>query len=48
MHEKITQYRKPHGSEGIETIKNMNENHKEISEFAFDSLTIGKDAVLSS
>ena len=43
MHEKITQCMKPHGNEGIETIKNMNENHKEISEFAFDSITIGED-----
>jgi ubiquinone/menaquinone biosynthesis C-methylase UbiE len=27
---------KPHGEEGIETIQNMNENHREISEFAFE------------
>ena len=43
MHEKITQCRKPHGSEGVEIIKNMNENHKEISEFAFDSINIGDE-----
>lgn len=31
---------KPHGEEGIETIKNMNENHKDISEFAFNCIDI--------
>ena len=41
--EKITQYRKPHGEEGFETINNMNENHKEISEFAFDCINIGEN-----
>lgn len=34
---------KPHGEEGIQTIKNMNENHKEISEFAFQCITITKN-----
>lgn len=34
--EKIDQCMMPHGEEGIETIKNMNENHREISEFAFE------------
>jgi len=34
---------KPHGEEGIETIKNMNENHKDISEFAFECVNIGKN-----
>ena len=34
---------KPHGEEGIETIKNMNENHKPISEFAFCCVNIGKN-----
>lgn len=38
--EKITQCMKPHGDEGIETIKNMNENHKEISEFAFECVNV--------
>ncbi len=33
--EKITQCMKPHGEGGVETIKNMNENHQPISEFAF-------------
>lgn len=37
---KITQCMKPHGEEGIETIKNMNENHKEISDFAFENIEI--------
>lgn len=41
--EKITQCRKPHGKEGIETIKNMNENHKEISEFAFEYVNVNAD-----
>lgn len=40
MEEKITQCRKPHGEEGFETIKNMNENHREISEFAFECIDI--------
>ena len=39
--EKIDQCMKPHGEEGIETIQNMNENHKEISEFAFSCIDIG-------
>ncbi|MBE6500112.1 MAG: class I SAM-dependent methyltransferase [Methanobrevibacter thaueri] len=40
---KIDQCMKPHGEEGIETIKNMNENHKDISEFAFECVNIGKN-----
>lgn len=39
--EKITQCMKPHGEEGFETIENMNENHREISEFAFGIVNIG-------
>ena len=39
--EKITQCMKPHGEEGIETIHNMNENHREISEFAFSLIHVG-------
>ena len=39
--EKITQCMKPHGEEGIETIQNMNENHREISEFAFGLVNVG-------
>lgn len=38
--EKIDQCMKPHGSEGIETIKRMNENHKDISEFAFKCINV--------
>ena len=38
--EKITQCRKPHGEEGIETIRNMNVNHKDISEFAFGCVNV--------
>ncbi len=41
--EKIDQCMKPHGEEGIETIRNMNENHKEISEFAFECVNVGKN-----
>lgn len=41
--EKITQCMKPHGEEGVETIKNMNENHKEISEFAFEKVNVGEN-----
>ena len=40
---KITQCRKPHGSEGVETIKRMNKNHQEISEFAFECIDIGEN-----
>ena len=40
--EKITQCMKPHGEEGYETIENMNENHQEISEYAFECLEVGK------
>lgn len=38
--QKITQCMKPHGEDGIETIKNMNENHKDISEFAFNCINV--------
>lgn len=41
--EKITQCMKPHGEEGYETIENMNENHQEISEYAFECLEVGKN-----
>lgn len=41
--EKIDQCMKPHGEEGIETIKNMNENHKHISEFAFECIDVKSD-----
>ena len=41
--EKITQCMKPHGEEGFETISNMNENHKEISEFAFECVNVGNN-----
>lgn len=41
--EKITQCMRPHGEEGIETIQNMNENHREISEFAFECINVGKN-----
>ena len=39
--EKITQCMKPHGEEVVETIKNMNENHQPISEFAFKCVDVG-------
>ena len=41
--EKIDQCMKPHGDEGIQTIENMNENHKEISEFAFSLVNVNND-----
>jgi len=34
---------RPHGKKGIETIENMNVNHREISEFAFSIVDIGND-----
>ena len=39
---KIDQCMKPHGEEGIETIMKMNENHKEISEFAFKCIEVNE------
>ena len=42
--EKIDQCMRPHGEEGVETIKRMNENHKEISEFAFECIEFAGDA----
>ena len=39
--EKITQCMKHHGEEGFQTIENMNENHREISEFAFSIVNVG-------
>ena len=33
---------KTHGEEGIQTIENMNENHRPISEFAFESINVGE------
>ncbi len=41
--EKIDQCMKPHGEEGIETIQNMNENHRPISEFAFECVNVGEN-----
>jgi ubiquinone/menaquinone biosynthesis C-methylase UbiE len=41
--EKIDQCMKPHGEKGIETIKNMNENHRAISEFAFECIEFESD-----
>ena len=41
--EKIDQCMKPHGEEGIQTIANMNENHKGISEFAFECVNVNED-----
>lgn len=43
VEEKITQCMKPHGEEGIQAIENMNENHKPISEFAFESINVGEN-----
>lgn len=41
--EKIDQCMKPHGEKGIETIENMNENHRPISEFAFKCINVEND-----
>ena len=43
VEKKITQCMKPHGEEGIQAIENMNENHKPISEFAFESINVGEN-----
>ena len=40
---KIDQCMKPHGEEGIETIKRMNLNHRDISEFAFECINVNKN-----
>lgn len=42
--EKIDQCMRPHDEEGIKTIENMNENHREISEFAFECIQFSGDA----
>ena len=41
--EKITQCMKSHSEEGVETIQNMNENHRKISEFAFKCINVGEN-----
>lgn len=41
---KIDQCMKPHGDEGIETIKRMNVNHNDISEFAFECINVKGNA----
>lgn len=41
--EKIDQCMKPHGEEGIKTIENMNENHREIADFALECVDVGCD-----
>ena len=47
MCEEIDQYRKPHGKEGLEVIKSMNEEHQNISEFAFECVSVNeKDRIL--
>lgn len=43
VEEKITQCMKPHGEEGVQAIENMNENHRPISEFAFESINVGEN-----
>lgn len=44
MDEEINHYKKPEGKEGIETIMEMNEDHKYISEFAFECVSVDGDA----
>ena len=41
--EKLDQCMKPHGEEGIKTIENMNENHREIADFAFECIEVNSD-----
>ena len=41
--ELIDQYMKPHGEEGIKIIESMNEEHQNISEFAFECVNLGAD-----
>lgn len=40
---KLDQCMKPHGEEGITTIQNMNENHREIYDFGFECVDVGRD-----
>ena len=40
MNKKISQCKKPHGKDGIQTIHNMNKNHMDISDFAFECIHI--------
>lgn len=40
MADEMDQYRKPQGKEGIEVIEIMNEEHKNISEFAFECVDV--------
>ena len=42
--ENIDQYMKPHGVEGLEVIESMNEEHQEISEFAFECVNFNENA----
>ena len=45
--QKIDQCMRPHGKEGIETIERMNENHRDISDFAFSHIDVGAgDSIL--
>ena len=47
--EKIDQCMKPHGEEGYKTIENMNENHKDISDYAFSLISVAEnDKILMS
>lgn len=43
---KLDQCMKPHGEEGIETIHNMNENHREIYDFGFECVNFANDDVI--
>lgn len=40
MDEEVNQYRKPQGNEGIKVIESMNEEHRYISEFAFECVDV--------
>ena len=42
--ENTDQYMKPHGVEGIQVIESMNEEHQEISEFAFECVDFNENA----
>lgn len=47
MDDEVNHYRKPEGEEGINVIREMNEEHKYISEFAFECVNVNDgDSIL--
>ena len=43
MDEKLTQFIKPHGEEGIETIEQMNTHHEDVSEYAMECIQVNEN-----